>query len=129
MEFPLTKMFGVCVGELVEHVDTHKLKVDRLRFSKEMRPCGPDSSTSIAPPRTACRPAAPRDHAPGHTQLTAGEPARSPVCRNLFHHLNLEIALGDQLLQPRILGLELLQAPDVIRHKAADCASCRSSAC
>jgi hypothetical protein len=42
-------------------------------------PCGCDTSTSIALPRTACRPAAPRDQAPGHTPLAAGEPARSPL--------------------------------------------------
>jgi hypothetical protein len=31
--------------------------------ARPSRPCGPGSSTSIAPRRTACRPAAPRDHA------------------------------------------------------------------
>jgi hypothetical protein len=58
---------------------------------------------------------------PAHTQLAAGEPARSPVfCGDFLHHLDLEIPLGHQLLQPRILGLELLQAPDVARPKAAE---------
>ena len=56
--------------------------------------CGPGSSTPIVPPRTACRPVAPRGHAPGCTQLDADEPARSPVfCGNFLHHLDLEIAL------------------------------------
>ena len=31
-------------------------------------------------------------------------------CSDLLHHLNLQIALRHQLLQPRILLLELLQA-------------------
>src|SRR5262245_51329085 len=69
-------------------------------------PSGPGSSIPSAPPRTACRLAAPRDHALGHTQLAAGEPARSPVfCRDFLHDLDLEITLGNQLLEPRILGL------------------------
>src|SRR5205807_10449893 len=37
-----------------------------------------------------------------------------------FLDLDLEITLDNQLLQPRILGLELLQAPDVARLKAAE---------
>ena len=62
-------------------------------------PCGCNTSTPIAPPRTACRLAAPRDHAPGHTPLAAGEPALSPFfCRDFLHHLELEIALCHQLL-------------------------------
>src|SRR5262249_32868378 len=82
-------------------------------------PCDPGSSMPIAPHKPACRPAAPRDHAPGHTQLAADGPARSPVfCGDFLHDLDLEITLGNQLLQPRILGLELLQAPDVVRLKA-----------
>jgi hypothetical protein len=53
-------------------------------------------------------------------QLAAGEPGRSPVfCGDFHHHLDLEITLGDQLLQPRILGLELLQPPEVVRPKDA----------
>src|SRR6202044_2919934 len=69
-------------------------------------PCGFGSATPSAPPRTACRLVAPRDHAPGHTQLDADEPARSPVfCRDFLHHLDLEVTLGHQLLQPRILCL------------------------
>ena len=68
------------------------------------RLAAPGSSTPITPPRTACRPAVPRDHAPGHTQLAAGEPAHLPVfCGDFLHHLDLEITFGDQLLQPRIL--------------------------
>jgi hypothetical protein len=42
-------------------------------------PSGFDSPTPIAPPKTACRPAAPRHRALGCTPLAAGEPARSPV--------------------------------------------------
>ena len=65
---------------------------------------------------TACRPAAPRGHAPGHTPLAAGEPARSPFfCGDFLHHLNLEIALRHQLLQPPILHLELPQALELAR--------------
>ena len=37
------------------------------------------------PPRTACKPVAPRGHALGCTQLDADEPARSPVfCGNFL---------------------------------------------
>src|SRR6266480_4551358 len=69
---------------------------------------GPGSSTLIAPQRTACRPAAPRAHAPSHTPLAVGEPARSPVfCGDFLHHLDLEITLGHQLLQPSVLRLEV----------------------
>src|SRR5205823_9811994 len=82
---------------------------------------GPGSSTPIAPQRTACRSAAPRAHAPGHTPLAAGGPARSPVfCGDFLHHLDLEIALGHQLLQPGVLRLELPQAPDVARLQAPE---------
>jgi hypothetical protein len=41
----------------------------------------------------------------------------------ILHDLDLEITLGYQLLQPHILGLELLQAPDLIRLKAELCGS------
>src|SRR5262249_30892666 len=69
--------------------------------------------------RTINQRAGPPRHAPGHTQLAADGPARSPVfCGDFLHDLDLEITLGNQLLQPRILGLELLQAPDVVRLKA-----------
>src|SRR4029079_9557879 len=84
-------------------------------------PCGCDTSTLIALPRTACRPAAPRDQAPGHTPLAAGEPARSPFfCGDFLHHLNLEIALRHELLQSRILRLELPQALDVARLQSTE---------
>src|SRR6516225_508539 len=88
--------------------------------------CGCDGSRSagtapIAPQRTACRPAAPRARAPGHTPLAAGEPARSPVfCGDFLHHLDLEITLGHQLLQPCVLRLEVPQAPDVGRLQATE---------
>src|ERR1700730_9814357 len=65
--------------------------------------------------RAACRPAAPRGHAPGHRPLAAGEPARSPFfCGDFLHYLNLEIALRHRLLQPPILRLELPQALDIL---------------
>src|ERR1700741_1415359 len=90
----------------------------RLRPSPS---CGCGSSTPIVPRRTACRPVAPRGHALGHTQLDVDEPARSPVfCRDFLHDLDLEIALGNQLLQPSILGLKLLQTPHVIRLQAPE---------
>ena len=58
---------------------------------------------------------------PGNTQLAADGPSRSPVfCGDFLHDLDLEITLGNELLQPRILGLELLQAPDVVRLKATE---------
>jgi hypothetical protein len=53
--------------------------------------------------------------------LAAGEPGTLTNFLRLRHHLDLEISLGNQLLQPRILGVELLQPPDVA------CAGCRSS--
>src|SRR6185369_1649889 len=84
-------------------------------------PCGCDTSTLIALPRTACRPAAPRDQAPGHTPLAAGEPARSPLfCGDFLHHLNLKIALRHELLQSRILRLELPQALNVVRLQSTE---------
>src|SRR5215469_1883704 len=84
-------------------------------------PCGCGSSTPIVPLRTACRPVAPRAHALGHTQLDADEPARSPVfCCDFLHDLDLEITLGDQLLQPRILCLKLPQPTHVVRLQAPE---------
>jgi hypothetical protein len=41
-------------------------------------------------------------------------------CVDLLHHLNLEVTLGDQLLQPRILCLELLQPAHIIRLHGAE---------
>ncbi len=39
--------------------------------------------------------------------LAAGKPVSSPVsCRDFLHHLDLEITLGHQLLQPRVLCLK-----------------------
>lgn len=44
--------------------------------------------------------------------------ARSPLfCGDFLHHLDLEIALRQQFLQPRILGLKLLQALNCIAPK------------
>ena len=41
--------------------------------------------------------------------------ARSPFfCGDLLHHLDLEIAFGNQLLQPRVLSFELLQAANIV---------------
>jgi hypothetical protein len=59
-----------------------------------------------------------------------GRYAHQFFCDDFLHGLDLEITLGNQLLQPRILGLELLQAPDVVRLKATRnvCAMCRRSA-
>jgi hypothetical protein len=51
---------------------------------------------------------------------TAGEPARSPFFAATFHHLDLEIALRHELLQPRILRLELPQALDVVRLQSTE---------
>jgi hypothetical protein len=39
-------------------------------------------------------------------------------CGDFLHDLDLEITLGYPLLEPRILGLKLLQAPDLARMKA-----------
>ena len=41
-------------------------------------------------------------------------------CRDFLHHLDFEIALGHQLLQPRILRFELPQALDVVRLKTSE---------
>jgi hypothetical protein len=67
--------------------------------------------------RGTCSPAA------RHSRwLAAGEPRTlTSFCGDFLHHLDLEFSLGNQLLQSRILGVELLQPPDVA------CASCRSS--
>ena len=49
------------------------------------------------------------------------EPAHSPVfCRDFLHDLNLEITLGDQLVQSRILRFELPQTTHVGRWKASE---------
>jgi hypothetical protein len=40
-----------------------------------------------------------------------GRYAHQFFCGDFLHGLDLEITLGNQLLQPRILGLELLQSP------------------
>src|SRR5262249_20718699 len=56
-----------------------------------------------------------------HLDHSVGANQRSPVfCGDFLHDLDLEITLGNELLQPRILGLELLQAPDVVRLKATE---------
>jgi hypothetical protein len=54
-------------------------------------------------------------------------PAHSPVfCGHFLHDLDLEITLGNQPLQPRILSLVLLQAPAFFRLKATETlAPCR----
>jgi hypothetical protein len=49
--------------------------------------------------QTACRHPAPRDHAPGHTQLAADERARLPVfCGDFLHDLDFEITV-DRILK------------------------------
>jgi len=53
-------------------------------------------------------------------RLRADGSATPVFCGDFLHDLDLEITLGNQLLQPRILGLELLQAPDVVRLKATE---------
>ena len=50
----------------------------------------------------------PRGRALGHIQLDVDEHADQFFCRDFLHNLDLEITLGDELLQPRILRLELL---------------------
>jgi hypothetical protein len=55
-------------------------------------PSGCDTSTLIALPRTACRPAAPRDQAPGHTPCCRRADPLTIFCGDFLHHLNLEIA-------------------------------------
>ena len=47
--------------------------------ARRQPPSGSHSAAPIVPPKTACRPAEPRDRAPGHTPLAAGEPARLPI--------------------------------------------------
>lgn len=41
-------------------------------------------------------------------------------CGDFFHHFDLEITLGDQLLQPRILLLELLEPAQVVDAGGAE---------
>src|SRR5262245_21399663 len=43
-----------------------------------------------------------------------------PMVRRPSLRADLEITLGNQLLQPRILGLQLLQAPDLLRLKPTE---------
>jgi hypothetical protein len=41
-------------------------------------------------------------------------------CGDLLHHLDLEVALGHQFLQPRVLLLEPLRAPHVVGLERAE---------
>src|SRR5215469_1875584 len=103
-----------CAGRSADTASTAPSFAQQRRRSSP--PCGGGSSTPIVPLRTACRPVAQRGYALGHTQLDVDEPARSPAfCCDFLYDLDLEIALGNQLLQPSILGLKLPQTPHVIR--------------
>jgi hypothetical protein len=49
-----------------------------------------------------------------HKLPPASRHAQQFFCGDFLHHLDLKITFGDQLLQPGILRLELLQAPDLV---------------
>src|SRR6188768_1885988 len=56
-----------------------------------------------------------------HSGPARGAPVRSPLfSRNLFHDLDLEIPLSDQLLQPVVLQLQRLQTLHVIADHLAE---------
>src|SRR5687768_15640298 len=72
------------------------------------------TATSSAPPEAARRRVEPTGLAWSRTAPVADESARLPVfSRDLFHDLDLEVTLGDQLLQPAVLLLQLAQPFDV----------------
>jgi len=80
-----------------------------------------DNATPTARHRPACKPAAATAPWPPRTPPGNGEPARSPFfCVDLVHHLDLEVALGDELLQPRVLRLEALPATHVVGLQRAE---------
>src|SRR4029077_2245680 len=85
------------------------------------RPAPPspiDTATPTVRPQSAFKPAAATDSRPSRTPRPSGGAARSPFfCGDLFHHLELKIPLGHELLQPGVLMLQLLQAPYIIRLK------------
>lgn len=41
-------------------------------------------------------------------------------CRNLFHHLDLQVAFRNKLFQSAVLGLELAQTPHILRPQRAE---------
>src|SRR5262249_41523702 len=68
-----------------------------------------DSATPIARPRSACKPTPATDPGPvAYATAKRRAGTLTIVCGNLLHHLDLQVALGNQRLQPRVLGLECL---------------------
>ena len=64
--------------------------------------------------RSARKRAASTGRARRRAQPARGVPASSPLsAADLLHHVDLKIALGNEFLQLRVLGLELAQAFDV----------------
>jgi hypothetical protein len=66
---------------------------------------------------SACRPAGTLEAAYSNNRRAAIENIVDADPVAALVNLDLEITLGNQLLQPRILGLELLQSPDVSPKK------------
>jgi hypothetical protein len=92
---------------------------------------GPRTAAPIVPPpKTACRPADPRDGAP-RPYTTCRRRAGTPTNfrGDFLHHLDFMIALNNQLLQPSILHLELPQGRTSFASKLPNhLRKCRSSA-
>ena len=71
--------------------------------------------TSLWTSASACKPGAFGHHARRHNKLAACGPARSPFfCRDLLHHVNLQIALHHESAEPGVLQIEILEALDII---------------
>jgi hypothetical protein len=70
-------------------------------------PTWSSSPASIVPPTAAHTPCAATAHVRERTGPAPGERVRSPFfCRHLLHDLDLKVTLGDDLLQPRVLGFQ-----------------------
>src|SRR6478672_8507733 len=73
------------------------------------------SATSIGPQTTARTLVAGTRHVRERTRLVDDARARLPFfCSDLLHHLDLEVAFGDQLLQPRVLSLKPLKPAYIV---------------
>src|SRR3569833_1757212 len=66
------------------------------------------SAAPIVPPASARAPVVPRCRVYTHTRPIGDARTRSPFfCCHLYHHLDLEVSLGQQLFELRVLGFNL----------------------
>src|SRR5215204_5846075 len=103
-------------------VDTRTADIARRARTSAAAPAHPcpgaasGTATSSAPLEAARRRVEPTGLASSRTAPVADESARLPVfSRDLFHDLDLEVALGHELLQSAVLLRQLAQPFDVGR--------------